>query len=196
MKRNLIAALAACTFAVPALAQTGNNYIDGFFVLNSEIDLGPADDDGNGFGVKGAFQVHDSVFLTGEYQGVEYDDSEADLDQIRLGAAFGPGAGSRGAGLYGQGEYINLDLDGASDQDGLGGHVGYGLPVNDRIRLHGQAGYVLLDDVDGPEFLVGGTYKFTPNIGAFADYRMSFLDVDGGGDLDLSDLRIGARFYF
>ncbi|MGQ0529230.1 MAG: outer membrane beta-barrel protein [Panacagrimonas sp.] len=197
MKRNLIAAVAACSFAVPAIAQTGNNYIDGFFVLNSEIDFEPGgDDDGNGFGLKGAFQVHKSIFLTGEYQGVEYDDSNADLDQIRLGAAFGPGAGAASEGIYGRAQYIDLDLDGADDQDGFGGHVGYALPVNKQFHLHGEAGYVLLDDLDGPELLVGATYKFTPNIGAFADYRMSFLDVDGAGDLDLNDLRVGARFYF
>lgn len=195
MKRELIAAFAACTFAAPAMAAQGNNFIDGYFAI-SEVDVGPVDDDGNGFGVKGAFQITPQVFLTGEYQSVDYDDFNADIDQLRLGAGFGPGMGSSGAGLYGRGEYVRLDDDN-DDQDGVVGTVGYGLAVNKEFRLHGEIGYVLLDDADGPELLVGGTYRLTPNLGLFADYRMSYLDPDrGGGDFDIADFRAGARFYF
>lgn len=195
MKQQLIAAIAACGFAAPTLAATGNNYIDGYFAL-SEIDVGPADDDGNGFGVKGAFQVHPQAFITGEFQNVEYDDSDADVDQIRLGAGIGPGMGSSGEGIYGRGEYINFDFD-SEDQDGLVGTVGYALPINPQFRLHGELGYVYVDDADGPELLVGGTYRLAQNFGLFADYRVSYLDPDGGrGDLDISDFRAGARFYF
>lgn len=195
MKRQMIAALAACGFAAPTLAATGNNYIDGYFAL-SEIDVGPVDDDGNGFGVKGAFQVHPQVFLTGDFQSVEYDDFNADLDQIRFGAGVGPGMGSNGEGIYGRGEYINLDDD-SEDQDGVVGTLGYGLPVTPEFRLHGELGYVYVDDADGPELLVGGTYRLAQNLGLFADYRVSYLDPDrGGGDLDIADFRAGARFHF
>ena len=196
MKRELIAAAAALGMAAPVMAATGNNYVDGYLLM-SDIDLGPVDDDGIGGGLKGGFQVGDQVYLTGEFQTVEYDDFNADFDQIRLGAGFGPGMGSKGEGLYGRAEYVRFDLDN-EDDDGIAGHVGYGLPLNQQFRLHGELGYVLLDDVDGPELLVGGTYQVAPNIGIFADYRMSFLEVDGsgGGDVDINDLRVGARFYF
>lgn len=195
MKHKLIAALAACGLAAPALAAPGNNFVDGY-ALFSDIDLGPVDDDGIGAGLKGGFQVADQVFLTGEFQTVEYDDFDVDFDQIRLGAGFGPGMGSTGEGLYGRAEYVSFDLDN-EDDDGIGGSVGFGLPLSPAFRLHGEAGYLLLDDADGPELLVGGTYRLAQNFGVFADYRMSFLDPDGGGgDVDISDLRIGARFYF
>ncbi len=193
MKRNLIAAFAACAFAAPAFAQ-GNNYIDGFFAL-SELE----NEDGNGFGLKGEFQVHDKLFLNGEFQSVDYDDN-FDVDQLRLGGAMGPGAGSKNEGVFGRIEYVSLDLGNGSgsDQDGVGGHVGYALPLSPEFRVHGQAGYVLLDDVDGPEFLIGATYKLAQNVALFGDYRVSFLEVDGtnGADLDVSDLRLGARFLF
>lgn len=199
MKRNLkvvgIGAIAAFAFAAPTMAAQGNNYVDGYFVL-SELDAGPADDDGEGFGVKGAFQITPKVFLTGEFQSVDYDDFNIDVDQIRLGAGIGPGMGSSGEGIYGRGEYIQFDDD-SDDQDGVVGTVGYALPVNSAFRLHGELGYVYVDDADGPELLVGGTYRLTQNLGIFADYRMSYLDPDrGGGDLDVADFRAGARFTF
>ncbi|MCC2655418.1 MAG: porin family protein [Panacagrimonas sp.] len=197
MKRVSIAALAACGFVAPALAAPGNNYVDGYGLF-SDIDLGgPNDDDGVGMGVKGAFQVADKVYLTGEFQTVEYDDFNEDLDQIRLGVGFGPGMGPNSEGLYGRVEYVDVDL-GPFDDSGVGGFVGYGLPLNQQFRIHGEVGYLLLDDVDGPELLIGATYRVAQNLGVFADYRASFLEFDGngGGDFDINDLRLGVRFTF
>ena len=195
MKRQLIiaAAVAACGIAAPAMAAPGNNYVDGYLLL-SDIDVGP-DDDGTGVGVKGAFQVADQVYLTGEFQTVEYDDFNADLDQIRLGAGFGPGMGAKNEGIYGRAEYVMFDFD-DEDDDGIAGHVGYAVPLNPQFRVHGEVGYLLLDEVDGPEITLGGTYQVARNFGIFADYRMGFYEADGGGDVDLNDLRIGARFTF
>ncbi|MGQ0697084.1 MAG: outer membrane beta-barrel protein [Panacagrimonas sp.] len=196
MNRKTILAAAACAFALPTFAASAGNFVDGYYIPFAEVDVGSDDADGDGFGVKGAYEVGtSSVFFTGEYQSVDYDDIDADIDQLRLGAAFGPGAGSVGEGLYGRGEYVSIDFA-DEDQNGFGGHVGYGLPVTKEFRLYGEAGYLLLDDVDGPELLVGATYQFAPNLAAFGDFRNSFLDVDGGGDLDLSQFRIGARFLF
>lgn len=195
MKRACIAALAAFGFATPALAAQGNNYVDGYGFL-SDIDLGgPNDDDGVGMGVKGGFQVADKVYLTGEFQTVEYDDLNEDLDQIRLGAGFGPGMGPNSEGIYGRVEYVDVDL-GFFDDSGVGGAVGYGLPLSPEFRLHGEVGYLYLDDLDGPELLIGGTYRIAQNFGVFADYRASFLEADGGGDIDINDLRVGVRFTF
>ena len=195
MNRVCIAALAACAFAAPAMAVEGNNYVDGYGFF-SDIDFGSFDDDGVGVGVKGAFQVADKVFLTGEFQSVEYDDLNEDFDQIRLGAGFGPGMGPNAGGLYGRVEYLNFDFGPGSDENGVGGWVGYGLPLSQQFRLHGEAGYAYTDDIDGPELLIGGTYRIAQNFGVFADYRMSFLEADGGGDVDVNDFRVGVRFTF
>lgn len=195
MKRQLLAAAVACAFTAPAIAASGDHYIDGFFVPWQEADFDSFEDDGDGFGVKGAFRVADPIYLTGEFQSTELDDSNADVDELRLGAAFGDGAGARAGGLYGRLQYVELDFE-SGDDDGFGGHIGYALPVSPQFRLYGEAGYLLLDDLDGPELLGGVTYQFAPNLAAFADFRTSMLDIDGGGDLDLSQFRVGARFSF
>jgi len=198
MKRVCIAALAACGVAGPAMAAPGNNFVDGY-ALFSDIDPdGAGSDDGIGMGVKGGFQVADQIFLTGEFQTVEYDDTNVDLDQIRLGAGFGPGMSPNAQGLYGRVEYVDVEFDPGSGDDGVAGSIGYGLPLNAQFRVHGEVGYLYLDDADGPEILLGATYRIAQNFGVFADYRMSFLEFDGpgGGDVDISDLRAGVRFTF
>lgn len=190
-----ISLAAACLGSAPVMAQ-GHNYVDGFFAL-SEFDAGPTDDDGNGFGLKGEFQVADQLFLGGQFESIEYDDSDTDVDQIRFGAAYGPGAGSRNEGLYGRLEYLEIDIDGASEQDGLGAHAGYAIPLAPAFRVYGEAGYLFLDDADGPELLVGGTFQLQPNIAIFSDFRGAFLDVDNSNtDVDLTTFRVGARFLF
>ena len=197
MKRVSIAALAACGFVAPALAAPGNNYVDGYGFFSEFDPQGAGSEDGVGMGVKGAFQVADKVYLTGEFQTVEYDfGPDVDFDQIRLGAGFGPGMGPNSEGLYGRVEYLNFDFSPGQDDDGVGGAIGYGLPLNSQFRVHGEVGYLYLDDIDGPELLLGATYRIAQNLGVFADYRMSFLEADGGGDIDVSDLRLGVRFTF
>jgi opacity protein-like surface antigen len=201
MKRVCIAALAACGFAAPAMAAPGNNYVDGYgFFSELDLESGPFDDsdDGFGMGVKGAFQIADRVFLTGEAQTVEYDDVNEDFDQIRLGAGFGPGMGPNAGGIYGRVEYVDVDI-GFADDGGVGAWLGYGLPLNPQLRLYGEAGYLLLDDIDGPELLIGATYRIAQNFGLFADYRASFLEADVGPgevDVEVSDFRLGVRFTF
>jgi hypothetical protein len=194
MKRVLIAALAASGVAAPAMAATGNNYVDGYVALSSLNPDPGGSEDGTGAGVKAAFQVADKIFLTGEFQSVDYDHIHDDFDQIRLGAGFGPGMGSKGEGLYGRVEYVDFDF-GDSDS-GLGATAGYAIPLNPQFRVHGEVGYLLLDDVDGPELTIGGTYQVAQNLGIYADYRHDFLNVDGGGDIDIGDVRVGVRFLF
>lgn len=194
-KKWIAATAAALIVSAPAMAQ-GHNYVDGFFAL-SEVDPGPTDDDGTGFGLKGEFQVADQLFLGGTYESIEYDDTDTDVDQIRLGGTYGPGAGSRNEGLYGRLEYVDIDIDGAPEQDGIGGHIGYAKPLSPEFRLYGEAGYLALDDLDGPELLIGGSFQVNPNIAIFSDFRGAFLDVDNASnDLDITTFRVGARFLF
>lgn len=194
-KKLILSAAAACFLSAPSFAQ-GDNYVDGFFAL-SEFDAGPVDDDGTGFGLKGEFEVADQLFIGGLYESIEYDDFNADVDQLRLGGAYGPGAGSRNEGVYGRAEYVELDFDGPEEQDGLGAHIGYAKPLAPAFRVYGEAGYLFLDDVDGPELLIGGTFQLNPNIAVFSDFRGAFLDVDNSNtDVDLTTFRVGARFLF
>lgn len=194
MKKQLIAAAAACVMSAPVMAQ-GHNYIDGFIAL-SEAEVGNNDDDGVGFGLKGDFQIADKIFLGGLYENIDYDDSD-EIEQIRFGAVFGPGAGSRNAGIYGRAEYVNFDNDGPGDQDGFGGTIGYAHPISPEFRVYGEAGYLVLDDLDGPELRVGGTFQVAPNVAIFSDFGGAFLEVDNSNaDIDIVTFRAGARFLF
>jgi hypothetical protein len=177
--------------------QYGDNNLDLYYVPSANIDFDPGEDDGDGFGGKAAFRVGRDVYLTGEYQRNTYDNEDRDLDQFRIGAAFGSGAGN-GEGLYARVDYVNYDLELADEQDGIGGHVGFALPLSSTFRLFGEVGYLGLDDFSGPEFVGGAVLQVAPNIGIYGDYRATRLEADDNDnvDIDLDDVRVGVRFTF
>lgn len=158
-------------------------------------------DDGDGFGVKGRFNLTPSFFIAGEYQANEYEDLEiegatidvdAELDTIRGGAGF---RFAPNLPFYVMGEYIysDLEIDGESEDDsGFGAHIGLDSPVADTISLYGQAGYVDIGGGDGFEVLGGVVFMFTPAIGAFADYRYTDLE-DDDVESTFGDFRAGLR---
>lgn len=205
MTSRLIPAAAALLFALPAVAEPGNNFIDGYYVSGTFEAPEPApieeEVDGDGAGVKGAIELLPDLYLTGEYQSIEFDESfgtDSELNQFRIGAGFGPGAGN-GGGLYGRAQYISIDDDDDSDEDeqsGIGGQIGFALPLSEMLRLYGEVGYLSLDDLDGPEFAAGVDLRLARNLGLFADYRVTELEYDGGDEVTLEDVRVGARFYF
>lgn len=206
MKRSLLGMVAATMFGAPLAASAhGSSYVDGFGVVADTeteiVGVGTADDEGDGGGIKAQLDLG-GVFLTGEYQAVDYDDTEIELDQARVGIALGPGAGN-GGGFYGGAEYVNFSFDfpgipddDEEDQDGFGGHIGYAIPLSELVRLYGQVGYVKLDDIDGPEFLAGIAVELLPNFGLFADYRATDFEDDEENELSFDDARFGVRFTF
>ncbi|MGQ0618953.1 MAG: outer membrane beta-barrel protein [Panacagrimonas sp.] len=199
------AAVAAFAFCLPAAAEPGNNFLDGYYVSGTFESQVPApfeeEIDGDGGGVKGAIELLPDLYLTGEYQSVEFDepiDSGLKLNQFRVGGGFGPGVG-HGGGLYGRVEYVSIDDDDEDDEDeqaGIGGQVGFALPLSELLRLHAEVGYLSLDELEGPEFVGGVTVRLARNLGLFADYRFTELEFDDGEEISLEDFRIGARFYF
>lgn len=205
MKFKLACGVVCLGFSLPALAAPGNNFIDAYYVPSAQFEIrnaGPfnAEEEGDGFGVKGAIEFAPDVFLTGEFQDNQYDDngSDAELETYRLGLGFGHGAGT-GGGLYGRIEYINADdpNDDATDESGGVGTLGFALPLSPELRLHAEAGYQKFDDFDGPEFLVGITLQLAPSVGLFADYRNTQLELqDTNIEIQYDEARVGARFFF
>lgn len=206
MKQQSVAAALACGVTLAAYmapAQSASvGYIDGYYIPSAEVEFsdgfGSGDDDGDGFGVKGRARFADQLFFTGEYQAVEYDDSELELDQLRAGVGF-LSALSPELNLIGRAEFIRVELDGpfqdSDDETGYGIHGGAEALLAPRFMVHGSVGFVSVDDADGPEFLVGVRFQANESVGIFADYRVTRLS-DSGSDLDLDDLRIGAGFSF
>lgn len=214
----VLAALCGVMISVPAMGAHGLSFVDGYAIpfadneaLVTQVQGGPFggagarsrfEDEGDGFGVKGQLAFIDYGFLSGEFQTVEFDDSQIELDQIRLGGTFGKGAGN-GQGLYAGAEYVNfrfdfpgVDDDEAEDQNGFAGHIGFGLPLDKVFRIYGQVGYVKLDNLGGPEFLAGLSVRLGWNLSLFADYRSTDFEDDNGDDLKFDDLRTGVRLHF
>lgn len=207
--QSAVLVLASCALAAPfAASAQGGTYIDGYGVVSSdatiEIDDGllnaSGKDDGDGGGIRAQLGLG-GVYLTGEYQSVGYDDTDIDVDQTRLGLRFGPGAGD-GTGLYAGAEYINYRFDypdpinDEDEQSGFGGHLGFGIGLLPLVHAYGQVGYVKLDDLDGPEYLVGASVQVLPFLGVFADYRVTDFEDDNNNQLKFEDVRVGARLSF
>jgi hypothetical protein len=194
MKNAYLAGLAAL-LATP-LAFAGDmpkGQFGGHVTLSSaEVEDTPGgfadfDDDGTGFGIKGWGMVNENVFLHGEYQTVTTDDFDIDIDQIRLGGGY-----ASGNWIF-KGEYIDTGSD--LDQAGFGVHGGLHTGSGN-VGFFGTVGYLMLDDVDGLELDVGGSFGINRDWSIVADYRIFMGSLDPDGDLTLGDLRIGAAYNF
>lgn len=188
---------------LPALAQAADvgGMADVFYVPSSKLaadvaaDSGTdARDTGDGFGVKGDVRFGPAAVLA-EYQSTSYGDLDADLDQMRLGVGYLTGAGS-GPIL----EYIKADID-TTDTDGFGLHYRISGDVGGSVKLHGQLGYIMLDDDDedlnGFEYALGVAWSFAPMVGAFLDYRVTDVEYENVDfRVAFSDVRVGARLSF
>lgn len=204
MKFKLALSVAALGLSAPLLAAPGGSFIDGYYVpsatIQQENGLFDFEEEGDGAGVKGAIEVVPQVFITGEYQSNQYDDagSNIELDTYRLGVGLGEGLGN-GQGIYGRFELINADDNGddSDEESGVVGTLGLGAILSPQVKIYGEAGYQKFDDLDGPELLGGIAIRLLPNLGVFADYRYSQLNLeDTDIDITYDEFRIGARFYF
>lgn len=160
------------------------------------LDVDGGDDDFEGFGLSGQWAPAHGVILRGDYDTTEGDDSNLDLDILRLGAglsgAFGPSTIA-----YVALDYTRLTMDGfggSENQNGATALVGLNSQQGSLTFL-ADAGYVLLDDLDGP--YVNGEIVFTGlrPVGLFGGYRYYMLEADGV-DFDYSQLRVGVRYLF
>ena len=194
--------LSAVAFQANA-QQTSFGHVDAFYIPSANLELtvtglGSADDDGDGFGAKGRFHVAEQIFIAAEYQAVEYDDSNIELDQIRAGVgAILPISTS--VSFLGLVEFIDADIDDPNllleGDDGFGVHGKLEASLTGQFTIHGGVGFLKFGDSDGPEFHIGARFQVTPNASIFVDYRTTRLSEDGN-DLDFDDLRLGAGFHF
>jgi hypothetical protein len=188
----LVAALAAPA-AFAADMPTGS--VAGYVTM-TDVDAGPgATDDGMGFGVRGWASVNGPWFVHGEYQTTTLDDSDTDVDQLRIGGGL-VGEMQPGTMWLAKGEYISVSNDFADDQTGFGVHGGIMFHPSQQFGLFGTLGYLTTSDTDGLEFNIGGSFSFTRELAGFVDYRSYMGSVDPTGDLDLSDLHVGVAYMF
>lgn len=203
MNKTLIAAmLAAVPFSTMAAAPAPSASLDIYYV-DSSIDDGTTDEDGNGFGARISGKVADNIKLYGEYQTVNTDDSDVDFDQIRVGAAL-LFSQSDALTLFGKAEFINLKADGGGldeSESGFGVHGGVSFSVIPEFKLMASLGYLDVGDFgDGLEYNLGASFDVTPAIALVANYRVTDLeDGEFGGvnfDTKADDIQLGVRFRF
>lgn len=154
-----------------------------------------ADVGGDGYGAKAFLHLTDLFKATAEYQSVSYDTGSGDRSDIRAGAGIGNAAGT---GLFA--EYLSIENgDGFAVYGRAAGS--FGIP---RLGLHGQAGYVQVEDDErayGFEFALGASYAIIDiaggTLGAMIDYRLTSLEgQESNVEYKLRDVRAGVRFLF
>ncbi|HKY92047.1 MAG TPA: outer membrane beta-barrel protein [Nevskiaceae bacterium] len=194
---------AAAAFAVPMAVSAAPISLDGYYVNSTFDPEGAGSDDGDGLGVRLMVPFQGSgIRIHGEYQTAELDDSNVDLDQLRLGASFMTEGNARFGAVA---EYVNITLDGGGGEfepDGYGIHGRGEFSMSEQFQFYGQIGYVDTSDsgtdLSGIEYLIGGVFNITPMWGIGVDYRYSDLELEDGGEADVSleDIRIGVRVNF
>jgi len=191
----VVGAVALGLLAGPATAaETGA--IAGFLSKVEVDDEVLGKDDGTGFGARGWFGFG-GPFAHFEYQTVTLDDSDIDVNELRLGGGLS-GEINRQFEVFGKAEYLDFGSD--LELDGFGVHGGVKLAASPQVQIMASVGYLMLsgdaDDATGLEFDLNALFKFTRQFGGFFGYRswMGSLD-DSNTDLDVSDLRVGGVFF-
>lgn len=158
------------------------------YVLDGEFDLVNVDLDG--FAISGSVAVADSFYVLGEYQSLETDPGNADLDRINVGVGFHTPVGSYvdfdGSFSYSDIDVVNVDGNGFQLQAGL-----RGMPTGE----FEWGAYLIYEDLDldnlggdsDTGYSFGGRYFFANNASVGANLR----DVS-----DVQTLTIGLRFDF
>lgn len=183
MKRSLLALalVAIVPFAAQADDKLSYTYVEGAYI-NLQGDNGL---DGDGFGVRGAFEFGESGFygLAG-YNQVEADDFNIDVDSYEVGVGYGHDL-SDNLDLISELAYINSDVDGVGDVDGYRASVGLRGSFTDSFEGLIKANYIDGSDFDGDfSGTVGAQYKFTQTWGLTGE-----VEFGDGGESYLVGLR-------
>lgn len=192
MVKKLLVGTALVFALSPALAgDLSYNYVElGYQKAELDDNLAGFDVDGDGFGIRGAFEVSENWFITASYSALEFDFG-VDLDQLSFGGGYHTAISDR-TDLVVTLSYLSAEVSasgfGSVDEDGYGASVGLRSMLSDQLELHAGIGYSDLGDgADGTAFSGGALYSFTDN---FA------LGLEIGIDEDVTMYGLGARFYF
>ena len=191
--KNFVFSIGAITLAtglsVPASAQDMSySFIEATY-LDTEIDDNNFDVDGDGFGVSGAIELNETLFLQAGYASQDFDFS-IDLDQFNVGiGAHLPLA--ENVDLVGAVNYIDAEVDtrfGDIDDDGYGLDLGVRARLAEQFEVEGGINYVDLDDSgDETSLQLGGRYYLSQELAFGAGVQI--------GD-DVTTWQLGVRLEF
>ena len=175
MKRSLIALslLAALPFAASAAEGVSYNYVEGGYTATN---LGDGLPDADGFGVRGSVAFHPNFHVFGDFSNQEFDDSNVDFDQWRVGVGYNHEISPR-VDLLTRVAYEKVDLGNLGDADGWSVEAGARGALTRNFEGYALAGYEDGDQADGDFYgRLGATVKFNPNWGLNGDVK--FADGD------------------
>jgi hypothetical protein len=190
--------------AMAADASADSTISVGAFATHTELndDTTPGvKPEGEGWGVRAHVGLPFSgLFIAGEAQKNELEDGAAAVDVTNSRAGVGMEFFDLGpATIDGRINYVHYAFEngtGKENQDGFGAQVGADVGIG-IVGVYGAAGYMELEDLKGPELLVGVRGTLVPFLDIFGEYRYTELENDSGpGQFEFDDFRIGASFSF
>ncbi len=157
--------------------------------VNTELDVGPVDVDGDGLQLDGSYGFMKNAFAFGSYSDVEFD-GDVDASQFDLGAGYRHAIRPR-IDLVGRVGYTRMDVSASGfdgDDDGLLFSGGVRSRMTDKIEGRAALNYRVMDESDNDtEFEFGGDYYVTERISVAAALCL--------GD-DMTTWSFGGRYAF
>lgn len=171
-----------------AAAELDYNYAE-LRYLDTELDAGTVDVDGDGFEVGGSLELTQSVHLFGSFQTLDFG-SGIDLSAFEVGGGYVMPL-NNGADLVGRLSYIDGEIDtpvGDADDSGFGFSAGLRNMFTPQIEGRAFINYTDLDESgDETSIELAGDYFLNDEIALGASLEL--------GD-DVTTWTIGGRWYF
>lgn len=145
-------------------------------IVNTEIDTGPVDVEGDGFGINGSFSINDDLHILAGYSDIDYDFG-VDGSLVNIGLGFNTGL-SQDLDFVADISYVSAEVDSgfaSADEDGYSLGAGIRARTGQKVELQAGLHYVDLDDSD-TVLSVGGRYYFSDS---FA-FGAGLADDDNG----------------
>ena len=165
----VLALAAAIPFAASANERPSYNYVEGGYAATDlKGNLPKAD----GFAVRGSVAFHPNFHVFGDYSNQEFDNSNLDFDEWRLGLGYNH-ALNNNTDLLTRVAYEKVDLGSGFDADGWSVEAGARSALLPSLEGYALAGYGDGDQVDG-EFYgrLGAQWKFNQNWGVSGDVKL------------------------
>ncbi len=145
----------------PLLAQDiSYNYIQGNY-SRTEVDAGPEDVDGDGYGLYGSIEVGDMWHAFAKFSRADLD-LNSDYDQVWIGGGLHTPLAPN-MSLYLNLAYINVEASGAAgrlDNDGLGTALGLRVFVYPQVEVSGAISYADLGDAGDSTAIEGEAWYY------------------------------------
>jgi hypothetical protein len=171
-----------------AAAELDYNYAE-LRYIETELDAGPFDVDGDGFEIGGSLELAQSVHIFGNFRTLDFD-AGIDASAFEVGGGYAMPLNT-GADLVARLSYIDGEIDtqgGDADDSGFGFSAGARKMFAPRVEGRAFVNYVDLDESgDEVSFEIAGDYFVNDQVALGASLEL--------GD-DVTSWTVGARWFF